>query len=124
MDLMTIRRKLLIGIKKNYLQNVEWIINNFIDTTGNIKGGSSSKYTKNVIVLDSGQYVLYGINRGTSTRFRIHEYNSNDVWQRMIYEETINYNKNVNIHFSVPNGTQMRIRLSINKFFVGVLTKV
>lgn len=122
MDLMGIRRRLMMGQKKDYLKDAIWIDSKFINANGGIANGGTAKYTPNSIYLSIGTYVLRGVQTyNGNVNYRIHQYNANDTWIRQL--QTASFGKG-DITFQINITEPSYIKLSIAKSFQGTLTKL
>lgn len=122
MDMMAIRRRvLMVSGKKDYLKGVEWVEGKFINS-GVIYDNKNSHYTENVIFLPQGIFVLKGKNGGASIKYRVNEYDENDRFIAQITAQIYRANGDVNLQFTAPQAPH-GVKLSIASEFVGTLTK-
>lgn len=127
MDLMEIRYRMLMSVKKNYLKNVVWKDGGYITAGGVMKSDNSdaSSYMLNAIFLKAGTYFIKGFNSyiGNATiRYRVHEYNSADKWIKQVIFFTIPHNSSVNESFTLEHDSYIRLSMARN-YFSGTLTK-
>lgn len=127
MDLMEIRYRMLMSVKKNYLKNVVWKDSGYITAGGVMKADNSdaSSYMLNAIFLKAGTYFIKGFNSYTGANkinYRIHEYNSTDKWIKQVTFFTIPNKSSVNESFTLEHDSYIRLSMARN-YFSGTLTK-
>ena len=130
MDLMAIRRRLMMQIK-DYFDGIEWQHKYYIPANGKItKGNTTASYTLNPMFMKAGTYRLKGFNSFDGTienvstlNYRIHEYNSNDKWVKQVTYFPINTQSPVDVTFILDHDSYIRISLG-KQYFTGTLTKI
>lgn len=127
MDMMEIRYRALMSVKKNYLKNVVWTDGGYITAGGVMKSDNSdaSSYMSNAIFLKAGTYFIKGFNSYTGNatiRYRIHEYNSADKWVKQVIFFTIPHESSVKEGFTLEHDSYIRLSMARN-YFSGTLTK-
>lgn len=123
MDLMQIRRRMMLySGKTDYLKDVEWVENKYINVGGAIGDSVLLKYTES-IRLPAGAYIFAGtIGPQGPVNTRIHAYDAEDKWIRQLILLNFPSDSSFSKEITVPNGVYA-IRISTGITVEATLTK-
>ena len=122
---MAIRHGLMMQTK-DYFDGIEWRHKYYIASKGKITSGDdTASYTLNPMFMKAGTYRLKGFNSysGRILNYRIHEYNSTDIWVKQVTYFPINAQSPVDATFVLDHDSYIRISMGI-QYFTGTLTKI
>lgn len=110
-EIPEIRKQLLTSTNNLLNNNVTWITGKAINASGQITDGASSCYSSLIPVTNS-VYRLVLRGNGKNVNVRIHEYNTNEIWQRQITYLSTATSTNIQVIEFTINNNNSYIRIS------------